>query len=232
MTDVQVPSLDGQSFGGYLAAPDSGQGPVVLVIQEIFGVNAGLRAICDALAVQGYFAFAPDLFWRQEPNVRLSDKTEAEWARAMQLYQGFNVDLGLSDLIASLAFMRRYHGVSGPVGCVGYCLGGKLAYLMATRSDIDCAVSYYGVGLDEMLDEMVDIQRPTLMHIAGKDKFVGPEARTRIVEAAKANLYVEAHIYPDADHAFARPDGQHYRADDAILANRRTEEFLARALKR
>jgi len=231
MTDVTIQAADGGSFSGYLAMPASGGGPGMLVIQEIFGVNDVMRGLCDELAAQGYVALCPDLFWRQEPGVQISDKTEEHWQKAFALYQGFNETKGVEDLIAALAFLRTQPGVTGKVGTVGYCLGGKLAFLMATRSDADCNVSYYGVGIDRSLDEAAAITRPLLMHMAGRDKFVPPEAQEQIVAALGHNPLITIHRYPDQDHAFARTEGIHWDADAAAAANGRTAAFLAEHLK-
>jgi carboxymethylenebutenolidase len=224
--DIHIRSLDGQQFGGYIAKPVSGRGPGMVVIQEIFGVNEGMRQICDAYAAAGYIAICPDLFWRQQPGVQLTDKTEAEWARAFELYNGFDVEAGIRDLLSTLAHFRKMPECNGKVGAIGYCLGGKLAYYMATRSDIDAAVSYYGVGIETALDEISDIRMPYMMHIAEGDKFVPPAAQQQILAAIKRNKAITAHVYPNVDHAFARPDGQHYQAAAATLANNRTAEFF------
>lgn len=226
MTDVTIHATDGGTFHGYLAAPASGSGPGIVVIQEIFGVNAVMRGICDDLAAQGYFALCPDLFWRQEPGVDITDKSEAEWQKAFQLYQGFSEAKGVDDLIATLEFLRGHKGVTGKVGSIGYCLGGKLAYLMATRSNADANVSYYGVGIDKDLGEATAITRPLLMHIAGKDKFVPPEAQEKIKETLAGNRLVAIHVYPEQDHAFARTDGVHWDREAARLANERTAAFF------
>jgi len=225
MPDVTIPCDDG-SFSAYVAAPASGTGPAIIVIQEIFGVNANLRAIADKYAAAGYFAIAPDLFWRQEPGVQITDQTEAEWQKAFQLYQGFHEVTGVEDLATTLAYIRQYPGVKGKVGCVGYCLGGKLAYLMATRTDVDASVSYYGVGIDKDISEVSAITRPLLMHIAGQDGFVPPEAQNAIKEAVAGNFLVEVNVYPERDHAFTRIGGKHYHDEDAKLAHARTDAFF------
>src|SRR5450432_2864645 len=136
--DVSIQGVDG-SFGGYLASPASGHGPGVIVIQEIFGVNGVVRQICDAHAARGRFALAPDLFWRLEPGVQITDKTQEEWAKAFDLMQRFDADKGVVDIQASINHLRTVSGVSGKVGTVGYCLGGRLAYLSATRTDTDAS---------------------------------------------------------------------------------------------
>ena len=225
--DIILTAADGGTFKAYLAAPESGVGAGMVVLQEIFGVNKVMRDIADGLASVGYFATVPDLFWRQEPGIQLTDQTEADWGRAFELYQGFDENLGIEDAKAALAHVRAVPGCTGKVGSVGYCLGGKLAYLMATRSDTDCAVGYYGVGIDASLGEAVDIRNPLLLHIAEKDGFVPPEAQSKVKQDLGDNSLVTIHNYPGVDHAFARVGGEHYDQAAAELANRRTAEFLA-----
>src|SRR5690606_30948434 len=170
--------------------------------------NAGIRAICDGLADQGYFALAPDLFWRIEPNIQLTDQSEAEWKRAFELYQKFNVDAGVKDIQTSITHLRGVPGAGPKIGSEGYCLGGLLAYLSATRTNVDAAVGYYGVGIEQHLAEKDKIKKPLMLHIAAKDQFVPPAAQTQIVDALKG--HATTHVYPGCDHAFARIKGQHY----------------------
>jgi carboxymethylenebutenolidase len=226
MAEATIRAADGGSFSGYLAVPASGKGPGVLLIQEIFGVNKVMRDLADGFAAQGYTVLCPDLFWRQEPGIQISDKTEAEWTRAFQLYQGFDEAKGVDDLKATLAHLRELPSCTGKVGSVGYCLGGKLAYLMATRSDADCNVGYYGVGIEKALDEAARIRKPLMLHIAEKDQFCPPEAQAQIKAALGKNPLVTLHLYPGMDHAFARVGGQHYDKAAADTANRRTAEFF------
>ncbi len=226
MPDIIIKSLEEKTFGAYCAMPQGGRGPGLIVIQEIFGVNAGMRSICDAFAAQGYIAICPDLFWRQQPGVELTDKTPAEWDRAMALCNGFDAEAGVRDLLSTLGHIRSMHGCSGKVGSVGYCLGGKMAYLMSSRSDVDASVSYYGIGLDGMLDEIHDIRMPLMLHIAALDKYVPNPVRAKILKAIERNPKISAHVYEGADHAFARPDGVTYNKAAADLANERTMGFF------
>jgi carboxymethylenebutenolidase len=230
MTDVTVRAADGGSFSAYLATPKSGKGPGVLLIQEIFGVNKVMRDLAHGFAAQGYAVLCPDLFWRQEPGIQITDKTEAEWAKAFSLYKGFDEAKGVDDLKASLAHLRKLPACTGKVGSVGYCLGGKLAYLTATRTDVDCAVGYYGVGIEGALGEAKAIKKPLMLHVAEKDEYCPPPAQAKIKETFKGNALVTIHSYPGMDHAFSRVGGQHYDRKSADLANTRTAEFFKKNL--
>ena len=230
MSDVTIRAADGGSFSAYLATPKSGKGPGILLLQEIFGVNKVMRDLADGFAAQGYTAMCPDLFWRQQPGIQITDKTEAEWKRAFELFQGFNVDKGIEDAKATLATLRKHQACTGKVGTVGYCLGGKLAYLMATRSDADCNVGYYGVGIPDQLNEAKNIQKPLMLHIAEKDQYCPPGAQEAIKKGLGGNSLVTLYSYPGADHAFARVGGQHYDKKAADLANQRTADFFKKNL--
>jgi carboxymethylenebutenolidase len=228
-TDITIDGPDG-NFGAYLARPSGNSGPGVVVIQEIFGVNKVVRAIADGFAARGYFALAPDLFWRLEPGVQLTDKSEAEWKRAFELMTKFDPDSGVKDIQASMSYLRGLEGCTGKVGAVGYCLGGLLAYLTAARTDVDASVGYYGVNIDQKLDEAKNIKKPLMLHIAEKDQFVKPEAQKKIADTLKGNLLVTLHFYPQMDHAFAREGGAHYDKACADLANGRTSTFFKQHL--
>jgi carboxymethylenebutenolidase len=217
-------------FTGYLAKPASGKGPGIVVIQEIFGVNQVMRDIADDLAAQGFFALAPDLFWRLQPNVQLTDKTEAEWQQAFGYMQRFDADRGVEDIQASIDTLRAMPGVTGKIGAVGYCLGGRLAFLTAARTNIDASVGYYGVHIDKLLGEAGNIKTPLMLHIAGEDGFSSRDAQAQVLDGLKGNPQVTCHVYPGVDHAFARPGGKNYDASAAALANGRTRDFFAKHL--
>jgi carboxymethylenebutenolidase len=226
---IAIGGPDG-SFAGYLASPAAGRGPGIVVIQEIFGVNAAMRAVADEAAASGFFALVPDLFWRLEPGVQLTDKTDAEWQRAFDLMKRFDAALGVKDIQTTISQLRTLAGCTGKVGAVGYCLGGLLAYLTAARTDCDASVGYYGVNIQTMLGEAAAIRKPLMLHIAGKDEFVPPEAQKQIVDGLAAYKLVAIHRYPEMDHAFARPGGKHYDQANAGLANSRTATFLRQHL--
>jgi carboxymethylenebutenolidase len=228
--DLQLVAPDGGKFTGYLALPKKTPAPGVLVIQEIFGVNAVMRAICDDLAAQGHAALCPDIFWRQQPGIQITDKTDAEWQRAFELYKGFDPDLGIGDLKASLAALRSHAACTGKVGTVGYCLGGFLTYMMAVRSDADANVSFYGVGIEGKLSDAKSIAKPLLMHIAEKDQFVPAAAQSAIKSSLAGHRQVTIHVYAGQDHAFARVGGKHYHKPSADQANARTTAFFKQHL--
>ncbi|HYD64696.1 dienelactone hydrolase family protein [Azospirillum sp.] len=230
MGEVTITAADGGAFSAYVAKPATLPAPGVVVIQEIFGVNAVMRGVCDDLAAQGYVAVCPDLFWRQEPGIQLTDKTQDEWNRAFALMKGMDQDKAVEDLKAALAWLRGGQDCTGKVGTVGYCLGGRLAFMMAMRSDADCNVSYYGVGLDALLGEAGNITKPLLMHVAEKDKFATPEVLQKLTAGLSGNPHVALHVYAGADHAFARPGGEHYDKAAADLANGRTSAFFKQHL--
>lgn len=231
MSSVTINAADGGTFSAYLAQPEDETAPGLLVIQEIFGVNKVMRDLCDGFAAQGHLAICPDLFWRQEPGIDITDQSEEEWNKAFSLFQGFDEAAGVQDLIATLAFLREYPRCSGKVGTVGFCLGGKLAYLMATRSDADCSIGYYGVGIEEALDEAANISKPLMLHIAEKDQFCPPEAQAKIKTAMASTPLVTVHSYAGMDHAFARIGGAHYDKDAAELAHSRSAAFLKEHLR-
>ena len=213
---------------GYLAEPAAPNGAGIVVIQEIFGVNAVMRGLADRLAEAGYVALVPDLFWRLEPGVDITDKTDADWKKALDLMNRFDIARGVEDIQAGIALLRG-RGLR-KVGAVGYCLGGLLAYLTAARTDVDASVGYYGVNIPAFLGEAAKIRKPLLLHIAAEDGFVPKPAQAQMTAGLKDNPKVTLHRYDGVDHAFARPGGAHYDRNAADLANSRTADFLRRHL--
>ena len=227
--NVTIPGTDG-SFGGYLASPGSERGPGIVVIQEIFGVNKVLRDIADGLASRGFFALVPDLFWRIKPGVELTDQSEAEWKEAFGLLQRFDIDKGVTDIQTAMRFVRQVPGATGKAGALGYCLGGQLAYLTAARTDSDASVGYYGIRIQDQLDEARNIKHPLMLHIAEGDEFTPPPAQAKIEQTLKSNPLVTIYRYPLMGHAFARAGGKHYDKAHADLANVRSATFFRQHL--
>ncbi len=228
--EIKIPAFDQGAFKAFVAMPEetdkNNLKPGLIVIQEIFGINAEMREKCEEFAKQGYIAICPDLFWRIEPDIELVDSDEQQLARAFELYQTFDFELGMKDLETTLGYTRNWNICNNHVGAIGYCLGGHLSYRLAARTDLNAAISYYGVQIEEHLNEIENIKEPMLLHIAGEDEFVNKEAQGKILEATQKTSNITTHIYKGQNHAFARGQGMHYDEDAAFLANKRTAEFL------
>ncbi|MDM0049862.1 dienelactone hydrolase family protein [Variovorax sp. J22R115] len=228
---IQISTVDG-TLSAYVARPVVTPAPAVVVIHEVFGVNADMRQSCDELAAQGYLAICPDLFWRTEPGLDLSDRTEAERAKALALYTAFDLDAGVRDIAATIEAARAMPDATGKVGLVGYCLGGLMTYLTTARVGADVAVAYYPGNTHLHLEEAAGIESPLIVHLAGEDEYIPKETQQQIVAALVNHAQVEVHRYPGCHHAFARHRGMSYDAEAAALANSRTDAFLARYLKK
>jgi carboxymethylenebutenolidase len=231
MATIKITANDGSgSFDAHVVQPKEKPVGAVVLIQEIFGVNQSMKDTAGDVAGLGFIAVVPDLFWRIERNVDLTDKSEAEWQKAFALMQKFDQAKGVDDLKATLAAARKLPGCNGRAGTMGYCLGGRLAFMMAEQSDADVNISYYGVGLDGLLGDLGKVTKPLVVHIADKDEYFPAAARTKVVEATKGNKLVSTYVYPNADHAFARVGGTHWHGRSAWIANGRSAEALAAAL--
>lgn len=221
---IQINTAQGHSFAGYLATPESGKGPGIVLCQEIFGINAAMRSKADFLAEEGYTVLVPDLFWRTEANIELGYSPE-DFTKAIALYQQYDEDLGVQDVAASLDFLKALEQCDSEagLGVVGYCMGGKLAYLAACRlPQVACAVSYYGVGIDQKLDEIANVKGRLVIHLAALDQFTPPELQSKIQQAAQAVGNVQCYIYEGVDHAFARPGSEHLHKPSARFAHERS----------
>lgn len=231
MTSMTVQATDGSgSFSALLVEPKSKPAGAVVIIQEIFGVNEAMQAAAAELAGMGFFAICPDLFWRIKPGIVLTDKTEAEFKQALDYMGQFDQAKGVEDLKAAVAAARIMPGCNGHVGTMGFCLGGRLAVMMATSSDADVNVSYYGVGIDDQIPQFSTIRAPLVMHVAGEDGLFPPEGRAKVLEAAKSVPHIRAYNYAGADHGFARVGGIHWHGVAAAIANGRSAEALSAAL--
>ncbi len=228
MIDVETLAHDG-TFGAYVAIPVGEPKAAIVVIQEIFGVNAGIRAKCDGWAAAGYLALAPDLFWRVEPGVELDPDVPEQFQAALGLMYKLDQDTAVADIEATVRAARARTG-GGKVGVVGYCLGGRLAYMTAARTDVDASVGYYGVGLDGLLGEKHGIARPLLLHVAGDDHFVDKEAQAKIHAGLDDHAGVTLIDYPGEDHGFAAETGKRRSEDAAKRADAATAVFFAEHL--
>lgn len=217
-------------MNAYIAAPAGAPKAAIIVVPEIFGVNPGIRQKCDTLAKNGYLAVAPEIFWRFAPGVELDPDVEAELQQAFGYFQQYDANDGVMDIEATIKAIRA--GLGGhagveKVGLVGYCLGGRLAYMAACRTDIDCAVGYYGVMIDQMLGESHAIANPLMLHIPTADGFVSPAAQKAMHDGLDSNRHVTLHDYDGLDHGFAAEMGNRRNEAGAQLADSRTMEFFA-----
>lgn len=226
-TNTEIPTLDGNArIPAYVARPAGTPRGAIIVIQEVFGVEKGIRKKTDEWAAKGYLAVAPDVFWRQEAGVELDADIPEEFQKAIKLMMGHDFDLGIQDVEATIHWIRRDQGVA-KVGLVGFCMGGKVAYMAAARTDIDASVGYYGVGIDQMLNESHAIAKPLMLHVPTADGFVPPEAQKAMHDGLDGNAHVTIHDYEGLDHGFAAEVGVRRVADAAELADKRTADFFA-----
>lgn len=228
---IGIQTLDkAQTFRGYLAVPASGKGPGIVLGQEIFGVNANMRAVADLYAEEGYVVLVPDLFWRMERDVDLG-YTEQDFAKAIDFFQRVDLDLAVQDISASFAKLKTLDQVEGDdFGFVGFCMGGKLAYLTATRTKAACSVGFYGMGIENYLDEVDNIKGRLVLHFAENDAYCDAQARAKISAALKGHKGSEIYVYPNVDHAFARAGSAHFDKPAALMAHERTIAALKREI--
>jgi len=227
-----IPTLAGDgSFTVYRAVPAGTPKAAIVVIQEIFGVNAGIRRKCDTLAEAGYLAIAPDLFWRLEPGIELDPDVKPEFDRALELMGQFDQDKGIADIEATIRAARSELGDGAKVGAVGYCLGGRLAFMTAARTDIDASVGYYGVGIDGLLGEKHAVANPVLLHVPEEDHFVDKAAQAAMHAGLDDHPKVTIYDYAGEDHGFATEFGERRSDVSAKLADERTAAFFAEHLR-
>ena len=230
-TTITIDTIDHTgNFAAYVAQPAGEATAAIVVVQEIFGVNAGIRRKCDMLAEAGYLAIAPDLFWRIEPGIELDPDISADMQRGLALLGRFDQDKGVADIEATIRVARAKVG-GGKVGAVGYCLGGRLAFMTAARTDVDASVGYYGVGIDGLLGEKHAIAHPVLLHVPVEDHFVDKQTQARMHEGLDDHPKVTLYDYPGEDHGFATEFGTRRSDAAAKVADQRTSEFFARYLR-
>lgn len=226
MASIEIEAIDGSGhFTAYRADPAGTPRGAIVVIQEIFGVNGGIRRKCDHFASLGYVALAPDLFWRLEPGIELDPDVEPEFKQALDWMGKFDQDKGVADIEATIRAARDASG--GKVGVTGYCLGGRLAFMTAARTDADASVGYYAVGVDGLLGEKHAIANPLLLHIAGEDGFVPAPVQKAMHAGLDDHPKVTLYDYPGEDHGFATEMGKRRSEAAAQLADSRTEAFFA-----
>jgi carboxymethylenebutenolidase len=225
-TNTSIPTLDGsETFPAYVAQPSGTPRGAIIVIQEIFGINPGIRKKVDEWAAKGYLAVAPDVFWRQKANLEFDADIPEQFQEAVGYMMKHDFDLGIQDVEAAIHWIRRDQGVA-KVGLVGFCMGGRVAYMAATRTDVDASVGYYAVGVDQMLNEAHAIAKPLLLHVPTADGFVPPAAQKAMHDGLDGNPHVTIHDYDGLDHGFAAEHGARRNEAAAQLADKRTADFF------
>jgi carboxymethylenebutenolidase len=227
----QVAAEDGVgTFDLSLWVPDSGSGPGLLLIQEIYGVSDYIRAVASDLAALGYVVAAPDLFWRIKPQHQAAHD-QAGLEESLALGQRFDAAQGVRDCLTALRALAELPEVDGGLGVIGFCLGGSIGYLVAAQAPVDVLISFYGSAVPDSLDLLTQISAPVQFHFGGSDPYI-PRDRVRAVEEAAARYpNVEMHVEEDAGHAFHnRKAPMFYQAEPAARAWQQAEEFLRRHL--
>ena len=227
---ISIEGRDG-TFNAYIARPKTLPASAIVVLQELFGVNADIRKTCDELAEQGFVAVAPDLFWRQEPDVDLSVTSEADWQHGLRLYQAYDRDAGVRDIKDTLDAVAKLPEFTGKIAVQGYCLGALMTFLTAVRCHVDAAVAYHGGDTEKYLGEVGNLSAPLLMHLGEEDEFISKASQAEIKAALASKANATVYSYPGQRHAFSRHNGTHYNAAAAALANGRTSGFLNRQLR-
>jgi carboxymethylenebutenolidase len=227
---ILVHSPDG-TFRAYISRPAELPAPTVVVLQELFGVNADIRATCDEQAAQGFITIAPDLYWRLEPGVDLNVRSEADWQHGLRLNTAFDRDTGAKDIMETVRTAVELPESTGKVALQGYCIGGLMAFITAARYEVDAAVCYHGGDTEKYLGEVGGLHAPLLIHLGEEDEFISKAAQAEIKAALAKKPNATVYSYPGQRHAFSRHNGLHYNAAAATLANRRTSEFLNQQLR-
>jgi carboxymethylenebutenolidase len=231
MPDITIRSGDGGSFRAYVANKRAASGPAVLLAHAMFGVSVQTRELADDLSLLGVAVVCPDLYWRQQPGVELDYTEPGNVPVAAGFLRALDIDRAVDDLKATLAHMRGMASIVGKIGVLGRCLGGRLAWLMMTRSDVDCGVSVYGTEIEKYLGEANNLRRPYLNIVAGRDKFVPPAALQQIRNTLDKDPLAAIRVFPDRDHAFCDVGYPTYHAADALAANEMVAQFLTQHLR-
>jgi carboxymethylenebutenolidase len=223
---IDIAAPDGGSFGGYLSLPPAGRGPGIVLIQEIFGVNAHIRAVADQYAMDGFTVIAPDVFWRMQRRLDIG-YSQADMETGIGLMQRMDFDMAVADLGAVVSVLRALPACTGRVASLGFCMGGLLAYLAAAHAGVDAAVCYYGGGIPNQLAAAADIRVPVLFHFAANDAHIPLEGVEKVKAAFAGRVGSAVHVYAGADHGFNCWERAAYRQPAAALARGRSLAFLA-----
>jgi carboxymethylenebutenolidase len=228
-SSISITSHDGQQFDAYLSLPPAGHGPGLVIIQEIWGVNEHIKAVADQYALDGYVVLAPDVFWRQEANVDLK-YNDTDTPKAFQLMTNLDEANAVADLVSTANALRARPEVSGKLGSIGFCMGGRLSYQLAASGAVDAAVCYYGGGIQNHLDKAPDVKCPILFHYAALDGYIPASAVADVKQAFAGRVNAQFHVYEGVDHGFNCWGRPMYQQRAAALARGRTLVWLSEQL--
>jgi carboxymethylenebutenolidase len=224
-------SIEGDAgrFEAYLALPPGGNGPGLLLYQEIFGVNEHIRRVAEQYALAGFVVLAPDVFWQQQPRIELGySNDDVQRGRALAgATQRSALQRDIGDAVRTLRALPQAEGRKA--GVIGYCMGGRLAYTAAALSDVDAAVAYYGGGIQDQLELAPRIRCPIQFHYGALDANIPLSAVDQVREAVQGQN-AQVHVYDSADHGFNCWARGSYHAPSAALAHGRSLQFLAQQL--
>lgn len=218
------------SFRAYRALPARIPAPGLVLLHYICGVNRPTRQTADWFAAQGFDVLVPDLFWRQAPGLELNNDPAkpdpAQTKRALELNQLFDDAAAMRDVQASIAHLRGLRSCNGSVAVLGYCLGGRLAYLSAAQTDADVNVAYYGVNVAKYLGAAPASLRPLLMHFGGDDPHVPEEERLETIRALSSRPNAVMTVHGGVGHQFALPNSPSFNKPAAERADRLSLDFI------
>ena len=225
---IEIDSEDGR-FGAYLALPHTGKGPGIVLLQEIFGVNAHIRSVAEQYAADGYVVLVPDLFWRNGARIEL-DYDQAGWQRAIELMNATPVDRALADIALTVSALKAQPALDGQLASLGFCFGGLLAYLSAAKGLVDAAVCYYGGGIQNQLQQADTLKVPLLMHFGAQDSHIPLDAVATVQARFEQCEQVDIRVYPDAEHGFNCSHRSSYHQRRAAEAHGHSLVFLSQQL--
>ncbi len=226
---INIKSKHGSGYSGYLSLPQSGSGPGMLVVQEIFGVNSHIREVADLYAAAGFVALAPDAFWRAQPRVELG-YTPDDIQKGMALVQKCGREEIVEDMLEAADALKALRQCTGKIGVVGYCMGGFIAFKLASRNAVDVAVGYYGGGISQSLDEAKNVRCPIMLHFGEKDNHIPMDEVNKIKDALRGQADASVFIYAGADHGFNCDQRPSYNRQAAMLAFGRSMVLCNRVL--
>ena len=228
-TRVEAVPIDGggATMSAFLAVPERGSGPGLVLYPEIFGANRHMRGRATQLAEWGYTTLLVDSFWRTHPGHDIDEHDADAMARAAPVLGRLDLDQAVRDGLRALEHLRGLPEARD-AGVFGYCLGGMLAYLSAAEGAPAVAVCYYPSGSDQRLDAAARIECPTLFHFGATDEYLPPDIADRMRDATAGNPEVEIHVHPDAGHAFDNDDSGFHHEAARVAAATQTWEWLHR----